>query len=150
MVLNSSPPNSLEGVWDLSQNWHKVKISSRDSCKRHRLEGTQHLSPFQKRLGRTNSGWTQGTPSSLPTSCHRVGNEGKTASLNQRPIIFRSVFHAQSAERIPHLSLWATLLGHWGMPPRKQSILTQCNPFLAPQTFQVASHQGRGHSIKDA
>lgn len=114
------------------------------------MEGTQHLSPFKTRLGKSNSGWTQSTPSLLPTTHHRVGNERKRTAPHQSPIIFRSVFNAQSSEGTPYLGLRAVLLGHWGMPPRKQSILMQCYLLLAPQTLQAASHQGRGHGIKDA
>lgn len=128
LVLSSSPAHDLEGVLspfpDLT-NKYQVEMLPKGTSRRN-------AAPFRfHKSGQNELRQDQGKNHWRPTEWETKGIQSPQSETHDFQI---SVFRAEGSEGTPLLGLRAILLGHQGMPCRQQSIPTQCNPFLAPQT----------------
>lgn len=114
MVLSSHPDNGLKGVCssfpELRQSKYQAEMLSKST-------GYKEPEPFSfwRRVGYF---WLD---KNHPRS-HGVGNEGKTATLNQRPIIFRSLCPMQEAQQEQHtLASELSYLVSWKCHPESRA-----------------------------
>lgn len=132
LVLSSSPARGLEGVLspypDLTPNKYQAEVLPKGT-------GWRDAAPFSfQRSGQNELRLDTGT---LSHKNHRRPTEWETKRMQspQSEIhdFLVSVFHAEgSGDATPgpmSCPTWSR-----GIPRRQQSILTQCNLFLAPRT----------------